>query len=67
MRLSPAAKAASGEDVVLSRNGKPGARITRLKPGATQVRFGVLRGRIRIAEDFDAPLPDGVLAHFEGR
>jgi hypothetical protein len=30
-------------------------------------RFGGLKGKIRIADDFDAPLPDDVLAAFEGR
>jgi prevent-host-death family protein len=60
-------KAASGEDVVVSRNGKPLARITRLEPPKRRIRFGVLKGKIRIARDFDAPLPDEVLAGFEGR
>jgi prevent-host-death family protein len=60
-------KAASGEDVVVSRNGKPLARITRLEPPRRRIRFGVLKGKIRIARDFDAPLPDEVLAGFEGR
>jgi prevent-host-death family protein len=60
-------KAASGEDVVVSRNGKPLARITRLEPPRRRIRFGILKGKIRIARDFDAPLPDEVLAGFEGR
>lgn len=60
-------KAAAGEDVVVSRNGKPLARITRLEPPKRRIRFGVLKGKIRIARDFDAPLPDEVLAGFEGR
>lgn len=60
-------KAASGEDVVVSRNGKPLARITRLEPPRRRIRFGVLEGEIRIARDFDVPLPDEVLAGFEGR
>ena len=60
-------KAASGEDVVVSRNGKPLARITRLEPPRRLIRFGVLKGKIRIARDFDAPLPDDALAGFEGR
>jgi prevent-host-death family protein len=60
-------KAAAGEDVVVSRNGKPLARITRLEPPRRRIRFGVLKGKIRIARDFDAPLPDEVLAGFEGR
>jgi prevent-host-death family protein len=60
-------KAAAGEDVIVSRNGKPLVRITRLEPAKRPFRFGVLKGRIRIAKDFDAPLPEEVLAAFEGR
>ena len=60
-------KAASGEDVVVSRHGKPLARITRLEPPRRRIRFGILKGKIRIARDFDAPLPDDALAGFEGR
>ena len=61
-------KAAAGEDVVLSRNGKPLVRITQLEgAGKLPIKFGVLKGKIRIAADFDAPLPDDVLAGFEGR
>jgi prevent-host-death family protein len=60
-------KAAGGEDVIVSRNGKPLVRITRLEGAKRQIRFGVLKGKIRIAKDFDAPLPEDVLAAFEGR
>jgi antitoxin (DNA-binding transcriptional repressor) of toxin-antitoxin stability system len=60
-------KAAGGEDVVVSRNGKPLVRITRLLSPKRQIKFGVLKGKLRIAADFDAPLPDELLASFEGR
>jgi len=60
-------KAASGEDVVVSRNGKPLVRITRLEASKRRIRFGVLKGKIKVARDFDAPLPDAVLAGFQGR
>ena len=59
-------KAASGEDVVVSRNGKPLVRITRLAAPKRQIKYGVLKGRIKVAKDFDAPLPAEVLARFEG-
>jgi prevent-host-death family protein len=60
-------QAASGEDVILSRNGKPLVRMTRLAdPNRHPIRFGVLKGKVRIAADFDAPLPIEVLAGFEG-
>jgi prevent-host-death family protein len=60
-------KAASGEDVVVSRNGKPLARITQLEPRKRRITFGVLKGKVKIAADFDAPLPNDVLAGFDGR
>ncbi len=60
-------QAAAGEDVIVSRNGKPVARITQLAAPRPKVRFGLLAGKVLIADDFDAPLPDEVLAGFEGR
>lgn len=60
-------KAASGEDVVVSRNGKPLVRITRLDVPKRQIKFGVLKGKLDVPPDFDAPLPDEVVAGFEGR
>jgi len=60
-------QAAAGKDVVVSRNGKPLVRITRLQdPQKQRIKFGVLKGTIKIAADFDAPLPAEVLAQFEG-
>ena len=60
-------KAAAGEDVVVSRNGKPLVRITRLDVPKRIVRFGILKGKLTVPKDFDAPLSDEVLAGFEGR
>lgn len=60
-------QAAAGEDVVIGRGGKPVARLTQLNPAKRDIRFGVLKGKVKVAADFDAPLPDEVLAEFEGR
>lgn len=61
-------RAAAGEDVVVSRNGNPLVRITRLEGGQKpRIKFGVLKGKIKMAADFDAPLPAEVLAEFDGR
>ena len=60
-------RAAAGEEVLIGRHGKPVARLTRLLKATRQVRFGLLKGRVRIAADFDAALPDDVVAAFEGR
>ena len=59
--------AAAGEDVVVSCNGKPLVRITQLKGARRPIKFGVLNGKVRIAADFETPLPGDVLAGFEGR
>jgi len=57
----------SGEEIVIARAGKPVARLTRVAPASAARRLGVLDGRFRIPDDFNAPLPDEVLAAFEGR
>ncbi len=58
--------AAAGQDLVIARKGKPVARLTAVEPKSV-IRFGVLKGKVRVADDFDGPLPDEVLAGFEGR
>jgi prevent-host-death family protein len=56
----------SGEEVVIAKAGTPLVRLVPVdqKP---KLRFGLMKGKIKIAEDFDAPLPEDVLATFEGR
>lgn len=60
-------QAAAGDDVIIGRGGKPVALLTRLTPSKRKVRFGLLKGKVKVAADFDAPLPDDVLSAFEGR
>ena len=60
-------RAAGGEEIVIGRHGKPVARLTRLAEPTRTIRFGLLKGRAKMARDFDSPLPDDVLAGFEGR
>ena len=60
-------QAASGEDVIIARGGKPVARLTQLQSAKRKIRFGLLKGKIKVAGDFDAPLPEKLLAEFEGR
>jgi prevent-host-death family protein len=60
--------ASSGTDVVIARAGKPVARLTSLDAKEKRlISFGALEGKGWIADDFDAPLPDDLLAQFEGR
>ena len=52
-----------GEDVVISRAGTP---VVRLIPFVAPARrLGADKGLVTIAEDFDAPLPPGLLSDFE--
>jgi prevent-host-death family protein len=59
--------ASSGTDVVIARAGKPVARLTTLKEGKRPLVLGLLEGEGWIADDFNDPLPDDILAGFEGR
>ena len=58
--------AASGQDVVIARAGRPVARLTRLSGTGRKRRLGLLDGQFRIPDDFNRPLPDDVLRAFEG-
>jgi prevent-host-death family protein len=58
-------EAASGEDVVIARAGRPVARLTRLQKTARRRRLGLLDGRFRIPDDFNRPLPESVIRAFE--
>jgi len=59
-------RAAAGEDIVISRSGRPIARLMGLAQDRGGVTFGVLKGRLEVDADFDAPLPDDELAGFLG-
>jgi prevent-host-death family protein len=56
-----------GSEITIAKAGKPVARLVPLEQRAKSKRVpGFLRGKIRIAEDFDAPLPPDIQAEFEG-
>ncbi len=59
--------AAQGEEIIIAKSGKPLARLVPLSDPRPKRRLGGLAGKIRIPDDFDAPLPDDVLDAFEGR
>jgi prevent-host-death family protein len=60
-------RAAGGEEVVITRNGRPVAKLVAATPLRKPRELGLLKGRIRLGKDFDAPLPDDVLDAFEGK
>jgi prevent-host-death family protein len=57
----------AGEELTIAKAGKPLARLVPIKT-PKQVRTpGFLKGKMRIASDFDAPLPSELLDAFEGK
>jgi prevent-host-death family protein len=60
-------RAARGEEIILSRAGKPRARLVPLEDNRKALRVpGKGKGRFRMTRDFDDPLPEAVLTSFEG-
>jgi prevent-host-death family protein len=57
---------AGGAEVTIAKAGTPIARLVPIEAASKRRVPGLLRGKIRIAEDFDAPLPDEMQAAFEG-
>lgn len=54
-----------GEEIVLARAGKPIARIVAIRDSARRA-LGQWRGRVRMSDDFDAPLSADDLAAWNG-
>ena len=59
-------RAAAGEEIVIAKSGHPLAKLVPLARKRARRRPGGWKGKIWIADDFDAPLPEDVLAGFEG-
>jgi prevent-host-death family protein len=56
----------SGEEIIIAKAGKPLAKLVALTATAKKRKLGILKGKLRAPEDFDAPLPEEVLTSFEG-
>jgi antitoxin (DNA-binding transcriptional repressor) of toxin-antitoxin stability system len=59
-------RAAHGEEIILAKAGKPLAKLVRFHQPPKPRRPGGWEGRVRISEDFDAPLSPEIHAAFEG-
>lgn len=57
---------ALGREVIIAKAGRPKARLVPLYRGAMRTP-GRLKGKIWMADDFDAPLPQALLDAFEGK
>jgi len=49
----------AGEEIVITKAGKPIARLVAYLPKRQVRRPGIMRGQIRIKKNFDKPLPRG--------
>jgi prevent-host-death family protein len=58
------ARAEEGEDIVIARDGKPVVRLRPVEGAVAPRKPGSAKGLVRIADDFDAPLPDDILKGF---
>jgi prevent-host-death family protein len=59
--------AASGEEIIIAKSGKPVARLVAYAIKGVVRRPGSMRGKIRIKKNFDTPLPKELLGAFEGK
>lgn len=60
-------RVASGESVIISKAGKPIARLVPFSESQKPRPLDIDRGLFEVPEDFDDPLPEDLLAAFEGR
>ena len=56
-------KVMAGQEVVIGKAGKPVAKLVRYNPNEEPRRPGVLKGKIKIADDFDE-LPSDIADAF---
>lgn len=58
--------AMQGAEIIIAKAGKPAAMLVPLRNKKIR-KPGGLKGKIKIADDFDAPLPEDILKAFEDR
>lgn len=55
-----------GQETLIAKAGKPVAKLCPLTKRKAKFKFGVLKGKIKIAQNFDEALPEDILSDFEG-
>ena len=51
-------RAAAGEEILIANHGKPIAMLTRIPPERREIPWGMFKGKIEMADDFDEPLEE---------
>jgi prevent-host-death family protein len=57
-------EAAAGEEIIIAKAGKPVARLVPLEQSNMARIYGDLKGKIRMLENFDDPLPPEIAGPF---
>jgi prevent-host-death family protein len=60
-------RVAAGEEITIANRGVPVARLVPVPAQKHKRQLGAYGDSIKIADDFDGPLPDEILDLFEGR
>ncbi len=58
------ARVLEGEEIVIAKAGTPVARLVPIDDSGEARRGGAWKGLVRMGDDFDAPLPDGLADAF---
>jgi len=56
----------AGEEIVIANRGVPVARLAPVLQAKAQRELGIESEHLKVADDFDAPLPTALLAAFQG-
>lgn len=56
----------AGEEIVIANRGVPVARLVPVPRAKGHRELGIESGNLKVADDFDAPLPAALLAAFQG-
>jgi prevent-host-death family protein len=57
----------AGEQITIANRGVPVARLVPVALPGDRRKLGAFTGQMTIPEDFDAPLPEDLMAAFEGK
>lgn len=60
-------RAAAGEEIIIAKAGRPLAKLVPLGRPHHRRKPGGWQGKVRVSEDFDAPLPEEVIEAFARR
>ncbi|MDM8567814.1 type II toxin-antitoxin system Phd/YefM family antitoxin [Candidatus Halobeggiatoa sp. HSG11] len=57
---------ATGQEIIIAKAGKPIARLAPLRATNKPRKPGALAGQLKIADNFDDPLPESITSAFRG-